>query len=201
MPENPVAPETPSAPAPQPQPATPGPSAALDPLKTPPEEARELEALIAAGQRATGTVGALTLVGVLLLAAVFLYYRHLDYTRDNGSFLLFPTYLDWLLENQTRRDRETYVTRQTASEVPQWPLAVYGKLRGDLYLVAGLMLALALVFTHMERAKGQRGQLLVYRSAAREIEKLKLRVRELERKSGVAEAAPPAEKAESEPKA
>lgn len=160
-----------------------------DVLKTPSEEAREMEQFLAAAQNAHVRVGWLTLLGVLLLASLVMYFGRFDYARDNGRWQKFPSILSTLVENQTAKDRQTYVTRKGAeSFVPVWPERMYLKLRLDMFLAGGVVLLMSLVFLLSEKAKLQRNDLLVFRAMAREIERLRQRVKALESPSAAASA-------------
>ncbi len=154
-----------------------------DLLKTPPVEAEEMERLISKGHQAHNVVGALTFVGIVVLAAVGLYYSRLDKLGTGEGDKRFPAYLDHLVHNQMQKDRETYVTRGDSIQ-PIWPRQLYLKLRQDIYLLAGAALLLAVIFIHVEKAKMRRNDLLVYRALAREVEKLRMRIKTLEGKGG-----------------
>lgn len=189
MPEDAVPPPTATPPTPS-TPSSEGTSAASpaplreekDILQTPPVEAEEIEEFIQKGSNAHNTVGILTLVGVLILIGALLYFERLDVIRHQRAWVDYPALLQEQIENQVRKDQATYVVRRgQGSQTPIWPLQLYRKLRFDLYLVAGFALLLALVFIHIEKAKLQRNDLLLYRSLAREIEKLRLRLKELEK--------------------
>ncbi len=150
-----------------------------DLLKTSPAEAREMENLIARGHQAHNVVGALTFVGIAVLIVVGLYYEKLDKLGVGDMPYRYPDYLQQLVQNQVKKDRDTYGARKPSS-VPEWPRALYVKLRMDLYIIAGASLLLALIFVHIEKAKLRRSDLLVYRALAREIEKLRTRIKQLE---------------------
>jgi len=86
--------------------------------------------------------------------------------------------------------RILYATRTSSSEPPEWPILMYTKLRKDIYLLAGAAVLLAVVFILIEKAKLHRNDLLVYRCMAREIEKLRQRVKSLESTGKKQEATP-----------
>lgn len=157
-----------------------------DLLACPPEEAREMEQFVEGAIKAPGRIALYTILGVLILAVTLLYFRRFDVVREQNQWQRFPAVMDRLLENQLRKDAEVYVVRKSMeTEVPSWPQAMYGKLRQDGFLAAGAMLLLALVFIRSERARLHRNDLLVYRSMAREVERLKRRVNELEKNQPV----------------
>jgi len=173
----------------QPAPTQPSPSDTSAPvherdlLSCPPEEARELEQFVESALRAPRRIALYTLLGILILATSLLYFRRFDVVREQSRWQSFPGVMDKLLENQLRKDAEIYVVRKnTETGIPSWPQTMYRKLRQDGFLAAGAMLLLALVFIRSERARLHRNDLLVYRSMAREVERLKRRVNELETK-------------------
>ncbi len=154
-----------------------------DLLACPPEEAREMEQFVHGAIKAPSRIALFTILGILILAIGLLYFRRYDIVREQGQWQKFPALMDKLIENQMRKDAEVYVVRKnTEAELPSWPQVMYGKLRQDGFLAAGLMLLLALVFIRSERARLHRNDLLVYRSMAREVERLKHRIKELEEK-------------------
>lgn len=147
-----------------------------DLLKTTPDEAKEMDDLIKKGHQAHNTVGILTIIGIALLAIGGLYYR---YDRMPGESRSFSKRLDTMVANQMEQDVNAF--RKSKSIVAAyWPRELYQKLRRDIYMLCGLALLLLLVFVHMEKAKLKRSDLLVYRAMAREIEKLRLRLKQLE---------------------
>jgi hypothetical protein len=183
--------DDPSAPAPDPAgeppspPSAPSskaaapPSAGADITATPASEAQEVDRLLKAGHNAPSLVALLTGLGVGLLLLLGLYYGRYDVYPLENRTVAFPAYLDTLVENQVVKDRVTYGARRP-SDFPVWPEVLYGKLRMDIYLVAGGAFLLAFLFVQIALARARRNDLLVYRALGREVEKLRRRVAELE---------------------
>lgn len=154
------------------------------------EETRELEKFIDAGHRSSSTITLLSIAGVLLVLVGLLYWDKLDiYPYQDVSGRQWQSFggkvLPTLLRNQHVKEVNSYRLQPnvvTPPEEPFWPRTVYFKLRTDIFLVAGLLLILCWVMLRIERAKGRRNDLLAFRALAREIEKLRLRIRELEGK-------------------
>ncbi len=166
----------PAAAAPEAAPA----SERKDILKTPPVEAKEMGALISRGLTAHSVVGFLTFVGIALLIAGLLYFRF-DRLPGERRFGGKDGVLDQWVRNQVDMDQRTYKRVPTETvQIPGWPLMFYRKLRNDIFLLAALVLLLALVFLYIEKAKMRRNDVLVYRALAREIEKLRLRIKRME---------------------
>ncbi len=152
-------------------------------LKAPPEEARELEEFVKEGLSAHQTAGRYMILAILVLAAAFLYWDKLDYVHTDLGFQAFgDKVLPRLLNEANDRAWATYQPRSRAErpEPPRWPVGLYNKIRFDIYLVGLLLLLFGWMLLRIERVKMQRNDLLVYRSMAREIEKLRLRVRQLQ---------------------
>lgn len=164
----------------QPQPGQEG---KRDLLKTSPAEAAEMQDLIDKGLRAHSTVGALTFAGIVVLLLAGLYYARLD-KLDTQMGVQYSDYLDNMVRSQYARDCIAFGAKEPL-EHPSWPLRLYLKIRKDIYIISGAVLLLSLVFVLIERAKMRRNSLLVYRALAREIEKLRLRVKQLEGKKGL----------------
>ncbi len=153
-----------------------------DILKTPAVEAREMEQLIRRGHSAHAVVGVLTLLGVVVLAlGAFFYENYENVFYREAKNEPFSHYLKREMEVQLSQERDFHNVSSTDNvpPAPRWPLDLYRKLRLDMYVLAGLAVLLTLVFIYIERAKGRRNDLLVYRALAREIEKLRQRVKEL----------------------
>ena len=163
-----------------------------DLLKTPPEEAKELEALIAQGHQAHNRVGFLTFLGILVLALTLWYFKsdNLPFDKVDRSY---PEHLQHLVKNYVEEDLKAQEGGKRERAVPRYPQQLYAKLRTDIYFVSGIGLLLAVLFVYMEKAKTTRNHLLVYRALAREIEKLRLRLKEAEggrkKKGGEGESA------------
>lgn len=168
-----------------------------DPLKTPLHEASEIEALIRGGHSSHIVVGLLTIIGLAIIATGFGLYKFdtLFFAEGKGD----QTFAQWL-KLQVDKDqadfRRSLKNKNGSTAKLTWPVPFYHKQRRDIYLVGGLVAALALIFSLIERAKMRRQDLLVYRAMAREVEKLRLRVRLLEGKKnksgGEAETSAPA---------
>lgn len=171
--------------SPMPPAGTPG-SDKRDILKTSPIEQAEIEHFIAKGHSAHSTVFLLSLLGILIVLMGAMYWNHFDYYKDGDEYVRFGrTILPALIENQNKRDWQTYQPRRDVRvppTPPHWPGIIYSKLRFDSYLIAGLAFLLALIMIHIEKAKMRRNDLLIFRAMAREIEKLRMRLRQLERK-------------------
>lgn len=166
-------------------PAMPTPQDKRDLLKTSPVEQAEIEHFIAKGHGAHSTVFLLSLAGILLVFLGAMYWNHFDFYRDGDEYVRFgQTMLPALIENQNTRDWNAYQPRagvRAKPTAPSWPVVLYRKIRFDSYLIAGLAFLLALVMIHIEKAKMRRNDLLIFRAMAREIEKLRMRLRQLEK--------------------
>lgn len=147
-------------------------------------EARELEQFIDTGHRSPHTLLLFSVLGVVVLIIGLLYFQKLDFYPEGGSWRQFgDESLPFMVENQAKREWGAYRLQPNVvspPDAPGWPLVLYTKLRLDIYIVAGLVLVLCWVLMRIERAKSRRNDLLAFRALAREIEKLRLRVRELE---------------------
>lgn len=157
-----------------------------DILTASPAEARELEQFIDSGHRSPHTLLLLSVIGVILLFCGLLYWDKMDIYPEKGGWRQFGREsLPIMVENQAKREWRAYRLQpgvETPPDSPQWPVELYFKLRMDIYIIAGLVLLLCWVLMRIERAKSRRNDLLAFRALAREIEKLRLRVRELEEK-------------------
>ena len=146
-----------------------------DPLTPSEAESKELETLLDSGQRASNTIGALTVVGLFVLFVAFVIY-HSDRTPGNTPFV---ETLNEFVHNQAVKDFRA-ARGLDDQKTPVWPISMYRHLRADAFIAAGLALALAVLFLLVERARGKRQALLVYRDLGREIERLRQRVKDLE---------------------
>lgn len=163
-----------------------------DILTPTPAEARELERFIDAGHRSSSTVTLLSVFGILVLLAGLLYWDKADlYPYQTAAQRQWQPFgkevLPTLLKTQHTKETGAYRLQpgvDTPPAEPVWPLVMYGKLRADLFIVAGLTLLLCWVLVRIERSKGRRNDLLAFRALAREVEKLRLRIRDLEKKNG-----------------
>ena len=140
-----------------------------------PGEVRELEALLASGERAGNTLGALAVAGFILLFTAFVVYRC---DRVPGEPPYRATLAD-LVAHQAGRDFRA-ARGEGDWQTPAWPMALHGRLRAEAYLAAAFALAFARIFSLRERARARRQALLLYRDLGREIERLKRQVDRLE---------------------
>lgn len=162
----------------------------LDLLIPSAEEARELERFIDSGHRSSHTITLLTLLGMVVLLAGLLYWDKLDlYPYQGAASRQWQPFgekiLPALVKNQHIKEVKSYRLQpgvENAPETPYWPETMYGKLRMDLYIIAAMVLVLCWVLLRIERARGRRNDLLAFRALAREIEKLRLRIHDLESK-------------------
>lgn len=152
-----------------------------DLLNTPAPEAAEMDALLNAGLQAHNRIGFLTFIGVILIIAGVLFWRTDRITGDRA----YADILDQAVRTQADKDYRAYRMGEDAY-APKWPIEMYQNLREQIFGIAALTLALAFVFLFIERARMRRSDVLVYRAMAREIEKLRLRVKQLEGKKGKA---------------
>ncbi len=149
-------------------------------------EEAELQRLINSGHSAYSRITIMTIIGVILLFAGLMYWDKLDYypVGENSKWEKFGAqYLPSLIENANNRQASAYVLKPnvaSAPAAPEWPEALYGKLRFDIYIISGLVFLLCLIHMRVESAKGQRNDLLLFRTMAREIEKLKERINKIE---------------------
>ncbi len=163
-----------------------------DILTPSPAEARELERFIDTGHRSPHTVTLLSFLGIVILLAGLLYWDKLDlYPYQAATERQWQPFggevLPMLVKTQHLKEAKAYRLQpgvETAPPDPYWPAVMYGKLRADIFIVAGLALLLGWVMLRIERAKARRNDLLAFRALAREIEKLRLRIRELEKNPG-----------------
>lgn len=155
-----------------------------DILTPSPSEARELERFIDSGHNSSGTIAGFTFLGILFLFCGLLYWDKLDLYQYNEKWMLFGSEtLPFLVENQARQERNAYRLQpgvENPPATPAWPQLIYKKMRMDMYVLAGLCILICWVLLRIERAKSRRNDLLAFRALAREVEKLRLRVRELE---------------------
>lgn len=160
-----------------------------DLLKTPAVEAAEMDMIIQQGANAHNLAALLTFVGIFVLLAGLYYYRMDKWPGGRR----YQDVLKVQLQTQTEKDKAAYLTNESVPYIATWPLDFYDKVRDDMFMIAALTLILCGIFVFIEKAKLRRADLLVYRAMAREIEKMRLRIKELEGgKSGEATDETPA---------
>ncbi|MCX7934106.1 MAG: hypothetical protein N3A66_02470 [Planctomycetota bacterium] len=144
-----------------------------DLLKTSPEEAKELEALIERGYRAHNRAGFFSFLSLTLVVLAVAFYKFDWLPTDQTEGRTFRDHLHILVRNH----EEERLYAKNAAVVPRYPEVIYARLRQEAFLVAGLALLLALAMLHAEKARIDREHLLMFRALAREIEKLRLRLK------------------------
>ncbi len=148
-----------------------------DILKTSPEEAKELEALIERGYRAHTRAGFFSFLSLALLIAAVAFYKVDWLPTDKTEGRAFIDHLHILVRNH----EEERLYAKNAAVVPRYPEVMYERLRQEAFLIAGLALLLALAMLHAEKSRIDREHLLMFRALAREIEKLRLRFKSEEK--------------------
>lgn len=157
-----------------------------DILTPTPEEERELARFVDGGHRSGRTMMVLGFFGIFVFLVALLYWDRLDLSPQpgTGEWQAFGTEtLPGLVRTQHLKETKTYRLQpglENPPPEPIWPEIMYNKLRADIYIIGGMMLVLCWVLVRMERARARRSDLLAFRALAREIEKLRLRIRELE---------------------
>lgn len=145
-------------------------------------EERELAKFIDSGHNSSTTISLLTVLGLIVLLATMLYWDKFDVHPDHGEFVSYKEItLPAMIDNQARKDSLS-IKEDQIIEAPYWPLEMYRKLRFDIYLIGGMIFLLCIILTRIETAKNRRNDLLAFRALAREIEKIRIRLREDETK-------------------
>ena len=153
-----------------------------DPAEEAAEECRadeEWNGYAEAGRRGRLSTGAFTLVVVALLAFGLLQLRY-DRLGDQvpGGVLL-----DREVQIQTS-DELRAIRDGEPLPVPEWPTRFYKRLREDAAFWGLLALVGAWVMVRGERARARRGDYLAHRAMRKEVDGLRRRLSELEKKEG-----------------
>lgn len=143
------------------------------------DELRDLQLLLKRGLTAPREI-TIAGIGIILVLVAILF---LVVMRDMGGKNAFPEILTQQLDDQARRDSQTYVLKTPQSEVwvPGWPLTLYQRLRQDMLLLAAGVLLVALAMSSLSRASLMRQDLLLLRALAREVNRLRYRLEALEK--------------------
>lgn len=153
-------------------------------------EIADLQALLKSAHTAYRRIGYLTLLGVVIFISGLLYYGRLDYyplERGDRWVDFSAEYLPTLVENDRAMLEDTFVFSPGVSKLerPQrWPEIMYCKLRFDIYFFGVMVFLLCLVCLKIASARSKKNDLLVFRTMAREIERLRTRVQSLESGDG-----------------
>ncbi|MBN2713103.1 MAG: hypothetical protein JXR97_11835 [Planctomycetes bacterium] len=146
-----------------------------DILNTPQPEAEEMDQLINKGLTAHNTISFLTVLSILVIGLGVLYFKFDKFAPGQS----YADKLQVMIDTQSDKDFRAYRFGDDVYR-PNWPLNLYKKIRSEIFLVSLLVLVICAVFIYIEKAKMRRNDILVYRAMAREVEKLRLRIKKLE---------------------